>query len=618
MNLQDSMKTSKKILLSLLATLLPVSLYTLALMVRFPYSLSQYLARYSFPYFLIVLASYYLAFRVQGRVAWLAGACLTALVFGMGISFLWNSGHSTDMIIGGLLPYRDAFSYYNGAHFLLEGHLLAKHTNGAAWRPLFTSFLASLLWLTGQNLMWSIALIVGLLATAIFLSAWLLRNRLGAAAAALYLTFTYFYIQPLLGILYTEPLGLALGCLGFILVFHAVQTQSLRGFLLGLAVLMVAVSVRAGTFFIFPTLVLWSGWVFGKKGRYSFHAAGLALAVVLAVFVLANTLYARLVVEPGNLSFGNFAFTLYGQVVGGAGYNSAYQQLGLREPSLIYRAALQFFLNHPLSFFIGAAKAYRDFFFPDLGIFGYYSPGGRSLWDYVLWLAGLALTVWGLVKAMRNISSPLQSLFVAAFAGILLSIPFLPPIDGGVRIYASTVPFLFSLPALTVASPRSNPNEDDSYLPHLAGTLAILAIILASVVPVLLNRLGKEPLVTPPSCPVEQVPYAVELHPASFIDLLPASHSQCGQAPQVCLDDFQVNSWMVDPSDAQVYNELMTYSLLTDHAIRLFPAHEITSGKFYLFMGKARELPPGQVFTGCATEIAIEKRPSIYRIETVE
>jgi len=88
--------------------------------------------------------------------------------------------------------------------------------------------------------------------------------------------------------------------------------------------------------------------------------------------------------------------------------------------------------------------------------------------------------------------------------------------------------------------------------------------------------------------------------------------------PQVCLADFQANSWMVDASDAQVYDELMAYSASTDEAIRLFPAHEITSGKFYLFMGKARELPLGQAFTGCATEILIEKRPSLYRIETVD
>jgi hypothetical protein len=612
------MTIRKKNLLPLLASLIPVSLYALALAMRFPYGLSQHLARYSFLYFLIVLALYYLAFWVRGRLAWLAGACLTALVFGMGVSFLWNSGYSTDMIIGGLLPYRDAFSYYNGAHFLADGHLLAKHTNGAAWRPLFTSFLSSLLWLTGQNLMWSIALIVGLLAAAAFLSAWLLRNRLGAAAAAFYLAFIYLYIQSMLGFLYTEPLGLALGCLGFILVFHATQTQNLRAFLAGLAVLVVAVSVRAGAFFIFPALALWAGWGFRKGERYSFRAAGLALAVVLVVFLLANTLYARLVVEPGNLSFGNFAFTIYGQVVGGAGYNYAYQNLGLREPALIYRAAWQFFLNHPLSFFIGAAKAYRDFFFPDLGIFGYYSPNGRSPWDYVLWLAGLALTAWGLVKSARKIALPLPSLFLAAFAGILLSIPFLPPIDGGVRTYASTVPFIFIFPALAVGHSDLRPTEDDAWLPRLAGTLSILVIFLASVVPVLLNRLGREPAVTPPACPAEQVPYAVELHPASFIDLVPAGRSLCGHAPQVCLADFQANSWMVDASDAQVYNELMAYSASTDEAIRLFPAHEITSGKFYLFMGKARELPPGQAFTGCATEILIEKRPSIYRIETVE
>lgn len=615
------MKNINKTFLPLLfAGLIPVLIYALILMVRVPYSVSQYIVEYSFPYFLVVFILNYASFRINGRYAWLAGACITALIFGLGLSFLWNSGYSTDMIIGGLLPFRDGFSYYNGAHFLSDGHLLAKHTNGAAWRPLYTSFLASILWITRQNLMWSIALIVGLLAASVFLSAWFLRNRLGALPAALYFTFVYFYIQSMIGILYTELLGLSLGCLGLILVFHAVQTNRLQTFLYGLAVMVVAVSVRAGTFFFFPMLALWAGWGFKNQKRYSLGVAAVSLVTVLAVFLLANTVYARLVVEPGNLSFGNFAFTIYGQVVGGAGYNYAYQNLGLREPALIYRAAWQFFLNHPLSFFIGAAKAYRDFFFPDLGIFGYYSPNSRTLWDYVLWIAGLALTAWGLVTVVRKISFPIHSMFLAVFASILMSIPFLPPIDGGVRTYASTVPFFFVLPAIAVskADTSHHPVENEAWLIWLASVLSAIVIAFASVVPVLLHRTGKPPVFTAPTCQVDQVVYAVELHPNSYIDLVTDSLSSCGRAPEICMIDFKANSRMVDASDAEFYRELIKYSQETDENIRLFPGYEVISGKFYVFMGKASELTPGSVLKGCATEIVVEKRPSIYRIETID
>ena len=92
-----------------------------------------------------------------------------------------------------------------------------------------------------------------------YLSAYLINRNLGSFAAAVYMSLLYFYIQPLIGTAYTEPLGLAFGCLGFVLLWTAAKKQNVLDLILGLIIFTVALSVRAGAFFILPALILWSG-----------------------------------------------------------------------------------------------------------------------------------------------------------------------------------------------------------------------------------------------------------------------------------------------------------------------------------------------------------------------
>ncbi len=612
----------KKHFLSLILVIFPLALFVSILIAPIPISISIFFSQFSFLYFILVLFLYYVSFSAKGKHAWFFAACVTALIFSLRLSYLWISGYSGNMIIGGLLPYRDGFSYYNGANFLTDGYRIS---NIASWRPLFTSFVSSLLFLTQHNLMWSMAILVGLLGISCILSAYIIRNDFGALAATLYITFLYFYIQGLIGILYTELLGLALGCLGFILVWSATKSQRIVKLAVGLAVLMIAVSIRAGTFFIFPMLVLWAGWVFRKQTRFSFRAALIAFVAVALAFYLANSVFSFFIVESGKQSFGNFAFTLYGQVVGGAGYNNAIQQFNTRNSELIYRAAWKFFLQHPLSFFIGAAKAYRDFFFSRIGIFRYYSPGGQFVWNDFIWVTGLGLTVVGLIKIIRKISDPAYSFFVAVFIGFLLSIPFLPPIDGGIRIYASTMPLFLGLVAIACGNFGAFQKSwaFEGTLLKLAETLSTLVIILAGIVPIFIQRLNTVPLFKTPSCPAEQVPYVVEIHHGSFVDILPDNETSCGRALRTCASDFQDSSveMLADASDAQVYQVISDSGVTTGDGVRIFEGNDLVSETSYLFIGSIKDFQKTSdhnLIAGCAIVNSIKKRPNIIQIETIE
>jgi hypothetical protein len=311
-------------------------------------------------------------------------------------------------------------------------------------------------------------------------------------------------------------------------------------------------------------------------------------------------------------------------VVGGAGYNYAIQQFNTRNSEIIYRAAWKFFLQHPLSFFIGAAKAYRDFFFPNIGIFRFYAFGGHIVWSYLIWITGLGLTIAGVVKSVRKIFEPTYSFFVAVFIGFLLSIPFLPPIDGGTRIYASTMPLYFGFVAIAVGNFDSSQRPDafESALLKLVGILSMLVISMAVIVPVFIQRLSTVPTFETPVCPPDQVPYVVELHRGSFVDILPDDEASCGHALTVCASDFQNSSveMLADASDAEVYQVFLDGGITTGDGIRVFEGNDLVSETTYIFMGSLntfQQTSNHNLIAGCGVENNIKKRPAIFQIDTV-
>jgi hypothetical protein len=596
-------------------TLVSVLLFALLLWTPLPHAITRLLSAYSIALFVIVLLIYYAGFRLPPHYRWHAAAGLTMILLGLSLSFLWHSGYSDDKIIGGLLPFRDGFDYFNGADWILSGSFIRNINEGAAWRPLYPGFLASLLWITGRNLQWAIALQVALAGLSFSLAACQVARKWGSAAAAVFATLIYFYIQPLIGTVYTETLGLALGCLGFVLILRAVERHGSMQLIAALAVLMLAVSVRAGAFFIFPLLILWAGWAWRGTRRFSARHAGLALLTVVLTYLALNTAYNKLTVEPGGFPFGNFAFTIYGQVNGGAGYHKAFEDLGVRNPAVILRAAERFFVAHPQGFAVGAAKAYRDFLSPLWGIFGF----GLTSGDIALAILLCLLLLFGLYRLVRQWALPDSPLLLAGFIGILLSVPFLPPIDGGIRIYASTMPLIYVIPAIAVAAllrVETLPTGEPRLAP-LTSLLAGLIGFLTVLTPIAVLYLTPRPLAVEPSCPAGQVPYHVVTSEGSYIDLVPNRAAACGAVPEVCLSDFQSYTRANDPSDAAVFNQLAAAA--EGSTLGVFAGSNLADGRPHLFIGPASALPVGgrASISGCATESQVKGRPSIFTLQTI-
>jgi hypothetical protein len=614
----------KKIKFSLVISLLiPLLLFWVILIFRIPYSITFHFTTYSFGLLVIVLLLYYVSLRLRGDVGVLVGFGLTMLLIALALSYKWTSGFSDNFMVGGLLPYKDAKNYYLGADLILYGLPIEK-AGQATERPLFPGFLSSLLMITGQNLKIALAVMVQLAGIGLYVSARRIRYSMGALSASLFITFMYFYIQPLIGYTLSELLGFTLGCFAFVVIWHASHSLKWFDLILGLITLLVAVSARAGAFFIFPMLIIWAGWIFRREKRFSVKAAGYAFIVVLAGYFLVNHIYAMLLGIPAGSAFGNFSYALYGQVRGGTGWHSAIEELGTRNPQAVYRAALQFFLEHPLSLFIGFAKSYRDFFLPGgQSIFAFNVDGWQGWANIVLWVGTMALLLRGLIRLVTDIHLNLASLLVAGFAGVILSIPFLPPIDGGARFYASTMPFFFIIPALGLSQLAKGREQDFTAKEDLVGdsvasrSASVILLALTLIVPFGVYSLGQKPAYALSSCPPEQEPFVMEFHQGSYIDLIKKGTTQCGLAPEVCLSDFEKNNTEKEIDD--YYQELLLLTTSNNTNVRIIPAIDLVNEEFHYFYVPHDRIKGNSslnIVSGCATAIKT-KNQSIYQVESI-
>jgi hypothetical protein len=385
-----------------------------------------------------------------------------------------------------------------------------------------------------------------------------------------------------------------------------------------------AVSARAGAFFIFPMLVIWAGWVFREEKKFSLKMAAYTLMIVLIGYLMINSIYSQLLGIPRGSAFGNFSYALYGQVRGGTGWYSAITDLGTRNPAIVYRAALNFFLDHPISLFIGFVKSYRDFFLPgDPGIFPFTGQGGPVWANLVLWLGTLTLLVLGLFQLLRTIRLDHSSLLLAGFTGILLSIPFLPPIDGGARFHAGTIPFFWVLPAIGISRFSKEARDIIVTSDDLQGDLVVSrycsmsVIVLMVIAPLVVFSLGHKPVYALPVCPPEQESFVIEFHPGSYIDLINNGSAECGLIPEVCMNDFKENNTIRQVDD--YYQALLWLADQDDANDRIISAVDWLGNQAHYFFISQDKMPAhvsAGVISGCAVEIKTQYQ-SIYEVKSI-
>jgi hypothetical protein len=495
----------------------------------------------------------YLAFRIPGRTGNLIGMAVTLSIFAMPLAGLWASGQSQSTILSGLIPIFDAESYYTDALRLMDGSAFSIFS---ARRPLFPGLFAVLLSITGRNLMTALAILAAITGLACYFTAREIQSTHGAEIAVFILMVLFLFFRAHSGISMSESLGLALGSLGFGLLWRGASTKSLFYIWAGLLTTTLALNARAGAFFILPILILWAGWLL-HENKFSRRVLFISASAVVLGFAL-NLALTRLIAVPSGVPFANFSYTLYGLASGGKSWAYVFEAhpevLGLQEPEQskrIYQLAFELIRTNPIQAVQGALFNWRMLFSDSwYNIYAYV--GGENWKMNIITRWGMyVLCLVGVFAWSRDHRDPIQSLIMASAIGIFISVPFLPPTDAyRMRPYAASIVIFAALPAMGATYLLSHiktnffhPTNNDFIIPPK--TMLAYGFILISAMligPVLIKSTAKPYLVQTTSCASGLTPIMVRFDEGTYINLKKPSEPFLDWMPNFHTTTFTKNS----------------------------------------------------------------------------
>jgi hypothetical protein len=336
--------------------------------------------------------------------------------------------------VGGFFQVSDASGYAMCANRVLDEGIsgLGIAEYGGEWclrRPIYATFLATILALTGRSWLWTLLVQSVLVALSITVLLRATSRLAGLITAILVWGFMfYFSAENVYPGTTTESAGLALGAVGLALLLDAARLGDQRLLFLGAACLSVALNARAGAFFVLPFLAV---GVFFQSTSWRSRSSSTAIAIAgIALGFAAHSFLVAYFGGTSSASHSNFSYTLYGLSVGGKGWSQVFAdhpELFQRNLSDAQAARLVLDLawtNVFTSPWVIAKTLARNLLYylrdPLLGITGL-----RILW----WLGALAI-----VLRWRELSYRVIGLMSV---GVLLSSPVVIQ-DGGPRIFAAT------------------------------------------------------------------------------------------------------------------------------------------------------------------------------------
>ncbi len=347
------------------------------------------------------------------------------LLFAIPLIFTWSFAVNGRGVLGGLLPWSDALSYFRGGmEFWNEGAIDLWNQR----RPLNAPWNAVRLALADADL--RVALIMNATAVALLtgLAARVMRRQLGHAAGIAFIAVVFANVSSQIQKFMSESNAWLLALFAWSLLWLGAEKRHPLLFGLGMAFLSLGLNARAGPFLVIPALILWA-LIF--RGSAGFRLPLAALAGSLVGFALPE-IYAGAWSNGEGQRFGNFAHTLYGIAVG-----SNWAQIFVDHPEAqtydaIYKAAFVAIREDPGVFVRSLSQ--RGFGF--LGTLSDFFPVAK-LWQ-----------LWPLLLPVLRYRDPATAMVGFGVLGILASSPILYP-DGGARVYAGAGPLFAAWAAVS-------------------------------------------------------------------------------------------------------------------------------------------------------------------------
>ena len=546
------------------------------------------------------------------------GLFLTLLVFALPLLRLWETAESDWNIILGLLPWADAESYYADANRLLDGGLFSAFSGR---RPLFASLLAVLLGLSNHNLWLVLIVFTAINGVAVFLCALEVQRHFGSAAATIGIYISQLFYRPFVGTTLTEQFGIPVGLLAFAILIRGVMSPSRFLFAAGLALLTFSLFVRAGAFFILPVFFIYGIYFFVKRGS-SIMRVALVFAVALALPFVLNAWIGRVVALPDAIQFGNFAETLYGQAVGGKRWTQVavdHPELGaLTEPErsqAVYRLAFEEIISNPLGLVMGSLKAWKDFIIPSSFSAFSFIEFGNSVVNLIFRTAASLIFLAGIWISWQNRQNSVFAFTLVATLGVFLSIPFLPPIDAGVRPYAATSAVIF-LPILVVVSRLSGESvlessPADTQTAMIAALYGLCLISAAVFGGVFLKITAQSTIVQSVSCPPGFVSAHVKVSYGSYVQLVESNSMDNSRVPVILLKD------VLKSFDEFPYGDFASIVRKIKQPVLITLTNDLSTGKqFWIIAPPELKNAQGRIVSVCGEPVS-DLYP-VLRVTTLE
>jgi hypothetical protein len=206
--------------------------------------------------------------------------------------------------------------------------------------------------------------------------------------------------------------------------------------------------------------------------------------------------------------------------------------------------SIQLIQNHPWTFMSGIFQAYRDFVNPTRFFSFLYVPDKElPLLAYVMAI----LLIVGIARLVRVRRTILGQMLLSVIAGILLSVPFAPPIDDGIRAMMVTAPFWVLIVGLSFADlskvSQVYPGEWKLAFPRWSGLLLFSLLMLASVTLGWLLVWGAfQPAVAESQCGAGEHSISLLTSPGSYVHVVKNNASSRSWHPDLRREDVRANA----------------------------------------------------------------------------
>ena len=586
------------------------AIYTFFLFFPPPIAIIKPFSEFHLGMTILLVIFFGLIFNRRGSLWDTLSLTLVLILFGISLIYKWQTAHYGGQLLGGYFPLSDAGDYHAGAQLLMTGN----HVNPfSGRRPFFAGFLAVILSITGNNLQISVGIIVALTAISIYLTAREIQNVSNSFNAAVYLMLCYWYYFPFAGSLMTESLGLILGSLALAFLLKATRGGlNLKYFCYGLFSLTIALNARPGAFLILPALVIWIGLLFYKSGRTKYVL--LVLTFIVALGMIANVALNKMIGNPEITTYSKYSEFLYGLVTGGQGWRAMAIDHPEMTESEIFRLSIEIFKKEPGLLFKGIAKSYADYFAPVNGAFSFLRLVyvQNNIPDRILWV----LLGTGLLTAFVKYKQKKYGLLLAGFAGIFLSLTFVPPTEADdMRIYAVTMPFVFYVISTGAVVPVSffekflvstKREEEIGAPPGILSPLTFGVLLTCLFGPPVLMAVGHSPKFEVPSaCPSGQENIYFHVGNQSSILLMQDNDIAESYMPNVRTSDFRngVTSGPIYTFLPFLDRELLSLNAgqIINLVTYVYPQGANLGGGQYGYLITTGGVLPSGFHTGCGT-----------------